>query len=82
MQAVLICSSTGAHAPQIEQAAAAGKHIFCEKPISHSLAAIDSALAAVDKAGVKLQVGFNRRFDSNFARVRQAVASGEIGTPA
>lgn len=81
VQAVLICSSTGAHAPQIEQAAAAGKHIFCEKPISHSLAAIDSALAAVDKAGVKLQVGFNRRFDSNFARVRQAVASGEIGTP-
>lgn len=81
VQAVLICSSTDTHAPLIEQAAAAGKHIFCEKPISHSLAAIDSALAAVDKAGVKLQIGFNRRFDSNFARVRQAVVSGEIGAP-
>lgn len=81
VQAVLICSSTDTHAPLIEQAAAAGKHIFCEKPVSHSLAAIDSALAAVDKAGVKLQIGFNRRFDSNFARVRQAVVSGEIGAP-
>ncbi|NWF83095.1 MAG: inositol 2-dehydrogenase, partial [Bryobacteraceae bacterium] len=81
VKAVLISSSTDTHAPLIEQAAAAGKHIFCEKPISHSLAAIDRALAAVDKAGVKLQIGFNRRFDSNFARVRQAVTSGEIGAP-
>jgi myo-inositol 2-dehydrogenase/D-chiro-inositol 1-dehydrogenase len=81
VKAVLICSSTDTHAPLIEQAAAAGKHIFCEKPIAHSLAAIDRALAAVDKAGVKLQIGFNRRFDSNFARVRHAVVSGEIGVP-
>ena len=63
------------------QAAKAGKHIFCEKPISLSLEKIDCSLAAVQAAGVKLQVGFNRRFDSNFMRVRQAVASGEIGTP-
>ena len=78
---VAICSSTDTHADLIVAAAAAGKHIFCEKPISLSLAEIDRALAAVAKAGVKLQVGFNRRFDSNFLRVRQAVASGEIGTP-
>ena len=46
-----------------------------------SLGEIDRALAAVKQAGVKLQIGFNRRFDANFARVRQAVVSGEIGTP-
>jgi myo-inositol 2-dehydrogenase/D-chiro-inositol 1-dehydrogenase len=81
VEAVLICSSTGTHAGLVVEAAQAGKHIFCEKPIDHSLAKIDRALAAVDKAGVKLQVGFNRRFDANFARVRRAVGSGEIGAP-
>lgn len=81
IEAVLICSSTNTHADLIVQAAQAGKHIFCEKPIAHSLNQIDRALAAVAQAGVKLQIGFNRRFDANFARVRQAVESGEIGTP-
>ena len=81
IQAVLICSSTDTHADLIVRAAQAGKHIFCEKPIAHSLAKIDSALAAVQQAGVKLQIGFNRRFDPNFARVRAAVTGGEIGTP-
>lgn len=81
VEAVLICSSTGTHADLVVEAAQAGKHIFCEKPIDHSLAKIDRALAAVVKAGVKLQIGFNRRFDANFARVRRAVASGEIGAP-
>jgi myo-inositol 2-dehydrogenase / D-chiro-inositol 1-dehydrogenase len=79
--AVLICSSTDTHAELIVQAARAGKHIFCEKPIAFSLHEIDRALAAVKSAGVNLQIGFNRRFDSNFARVREAVVSGEIGTP-
>ncbi len=82
IDAVLICSVTSTHAPFIEAAAAAGKHIFCEKPIALQLPQIDAALAAVAKAGVKLQIGFNRRFDANFARVRSAVASGEIGQPA
>jgi len=81
IDAVLICTSTDTHADLIERTAKAGKHIFCEKPIALELAKIDSALAAVKAAGVKLQVGFNRRFDSNFMRVRQAVASGEIGEP-
>ena len=81
VDAVLICSPTGTHAELIAQAARAGKQIFCEKPVALDLAKIDSALEAVAKAGVKLQIGFNRRFDSNFARVRQAVAGGEIGTP-
>lgn len=81
IDAVLICSSTDTHSELVIQAANAGKHIFCEKPVDLSLARIDAALDAVNKAGVKMQVGFNRRFDSNFARVRQAVLSGEIGEP-
>ena len=81
IEAVVICSSTDTHAQMIEEAAQAGKHIFCEKPIDHNLARIDQALAAVEKAGVKLQVGFNRRFDANYSRVRQAVQQGEIGEP-
>jgi myo-inositol 2-dehydrogenase/D-chiro-inositol 1-dehydrogenase len=81
IDAVLICSSTDTHADLVVEAAQAGKHIFCEKPVDHSLAKIDRALAAVAAAGVKLQIGFNRRFDPNFARVRQAVVSGEIGAP-
>lgn len=81
IDAVVICSPTDLHAAMIEEAAAAGKHIFCEKPIARTLKEIDKALDAVAKAGVKLQIGFNRRFDANFARVRQAIASGEIGEP-
>jgi myo-inositol 2-dehydrogenase / D-chiro-inositol 1-dehydrogenase len=81
VQAVVICSPTDTHAEIIQAAAAAGKHIFCEKPIDLDLARIDRTLAAVAKAGVALQLGFNRRFDPNFRRVRQAVAKGEIGTP-
>jgi len=81
IDAVLICSSTDTHADLVVEAARASKHVFCEKPIDHTLEKIDRALAEVNKAGVKLQVGFNRRFDSNFARVREAIASGEIGTP-
>ncbi len=80
IDAVLICSPTDTHADLVIRAAQAGKHIFCEKPIDHSLAKIDRALAAVEKAGVKFQVGFNRRFDANFMRVRKSVTSGEIGT--
>lgn len=81
IDAVLICSPTDTHADLVVRAAQAGKHIFCEKPIDHSLGKIDRALAAVETAGVKFQVGFNRRFDANFARVRKSVVSGEIGTP-
>jgi myo-inositol 2-dehydrogenase/D-chiro-inositol 1-dehydrogenase len=81
IEAVIICSSTDTHAWMIEEAAAARKHIFCEKPIDFDLAKIDRALEAVNKAGVKLQVGFNRRFDPNFKRVQEMVAAGKIGTP-
>ncbi|MCG8350515.1 MAG: inositol 2-dehydrogenase [Chloroflexales bacterium] len=81
IDAVLICSSTDTHAPLIIAAAQAGKHIFCEKPIALNLTDIDAALAAVERAGVKLQIGVNRRFDPNFKQVRELVAGGKIGTP-
>ena len=81
IDAVLICSATHTHATIIQQAAAAGKHVFCEKPIDHNLMVIDAALKAVEESGIKLQVGFNRRFDANYARVRRAIQNGEIGTP-
>ena len=79
--AVLICSPTATHAEFVMRAAGAGKHIFCEKPIDHSLPKIDQALREVSKCGVKFQVGFNRRFDANFARVRMAMEHNQIGTP-
>jgi myo-inositol 2-dehydrogenase/D-chiro-inositol 1-dehydrogenase len=81
IDAVLICSSTDTHAQLIEDAAQAGKQIFCEKPIALDLAKIDHALATVEQAGVKLQIGFNRRFDPNFSRVQAVVAAGEVGEP-
>ena len=81
IQAVLICSSTDTHAQIIKEAAAAGKHIFCEKPIDHDLQQIDEAIAAAGQAGVLLQIGFNRRFDASFRRLRDAVADNEIGQP-
>ncbi len=65
----------------LTRAAESGKHIFCEKPIDTKLAKIEEALAAVKKAGVKLQVGFVRRFDHNHKAVRDTVASGKPGKP-
>jgi myo-inositol 2-dehydrogenase / D-chiro-inositol 1-dehydrogenase len=79
IDAVAICSSTDTHADLMIEAANAGKHIFCEKPVDHSLAKIDKALDAVKKAGVKCQIGFNRRFDPNFKKIRELVKEGKIG---
>ena len=81
IEAVVISAPSQKHTRMIQDAAHAGKHIFCEKPIGLTLEEIDKALAAVKKAGVKLQIGFNRRFDPNFRRVRDEVAQGHIGTP-
>lgn len=81
LDAVLICSSTDTHAPFIIKAAQAGKHIFCEKPIAAELPQIDEALAGVESAGVKLMIGFNRRFDANAQRIKAAIERGEIGAP-
>ncbi len=81
IEAVAICSSTDTHSQIIQEAAAAGKHIFCEKPIDYDLARIHASLSAVKKAGVKFQIGFNRRFDPSFAKVRELVATGAVGEP-
>ena len=81
IDAVLVTAPTNTHVEISQAAAKAGKHIFCEKPIAFDLEQIDETLAIVEKAGVKFQVGFNRRFDASFKRVREAVASGEIGEP-
>ena len=81
VQAVLVCSSTDTHADLVIQAARAGKHIFCEKPLDLDLGRIDTVLAEVERAGVQLMLGFNRRFDPDFARVRALVASGAVGRP-
>ena len=81
VDAVAICSSTDTHARIVVEAAQAGKHVFCEKPIDFDLGKIDGALAAVEKAGVKFQIGFNRRFDPNFRKVRTMITEGKIGTP-
>lgn len=79
IDAVFICSSTDTHSPISIEAAKAGKHIFCEKPIDHDLDKIQEVLKAVKESGVKYQVGFNRRFDRNFKHVRDVVAGGGIG---
>jgi len=81
VKAVGICSSTDTHARLVIEAAAAGKAIFCEKPVSLDLAELDRALEAVAEARVPFQVGFNRRFDPSHESVRNAVASGSIGEP-
>lgn len=81
IDAVFICSSTDSHAELIMEAAKEGKHIFCEKPIHTEVSMIEKALEAVKKAGVKLQVGFVRRFDHNHKKVRDVVASGKLGKP-
>ncbi len=81
IEAVIICSSTDTHAQIIIEAAEAGKDIFCEKPIALEMEKIDRVLSVVDKAGVKLQVGFNRRFDPSFKKAKELVEAGKIGTP-
>ncbi|MCD6121938.1 MAG: inositol 2-dehydrogenase [Spirochaetales bacterium] len=81
IDAVVICTSTNTHAEIIEAAAEAGKDIFCEKPIALDIAKIDHALETVGRTGVKLQIGFNRRFDPNFLKIKKMVSAGEIGEP-
>lgn len=79
IDAVLICSSTDTHADISIEAIKAGKHVFCEKPISQDLAKIKEVMETLKGSNVKYQVGFNRRFDHNFEAVRAAVADGKIG---
>ncbi|MCL2105536.1 MAG: inositol 2-dehydrogenase [Oscillospiraceae bacterium] len=82
IDAVLICSSTDTHSAISLEAIAAGKHVFCEKPIDHDIGRIKEVLAALETEsakGLKYMVGFNRRFDHNFRALRAAVTSGQVG---
>lgn len=79
IHAVLICTPTDMHADQIEQAAKAGKAIFCEKPIDLSAGRVRACLKVVAEHNAKLMIGFNRRFDTHFADVRARIGAGEIG---
>jgi myo-inositol 2-dehydrogenase/D-chiro-inositol 1-dehydrogenase len=79
VEALIICTSTDTHADLSIAAAEAGKHIFCEKPIDLSIPKVKAAIGAAKKAGVLFQVGFNRRFDHNFVRIREYTLSGGIG---
>jgi len=79
VDAVAICTSTDTHVDLVVRAAQAGKAIFCEKPVSLNLAALDRAVAAVERAGVPFMVGFNRRFDPGHASVHDAVRRGVVG---
>lgn len=79
IDAVMICSPTNTHTDLIIEAARAGKQIFCEKPISFDIDQIMEALRVVKECGVKFQVGFNRRFDHNILRLKQAVDAGKVG---
>lgn len=81
VQAVVVTSPTGTHAEVIAAAAAAGKDIFSEKPLSQSLEACDMAMAVVKQAGVRLQMGFMRRFDPPYAAAYQKIQEGVIGKP-
>lgn len=81
IEAVFICSSPNTHVDLMIKSAKAGKQIFCEKPIDVDIRRVHDGLDAVKEAGVKLQIGFVRRFDHNHKKVRDTVASGKLGRP-
>ena len=81
VKAVVIASSTDTHADLIVRAAAAGKAIFCEKPVDLALARARACIDSVAKAGVLCMIGFQRRFDPTFSALKQRLDAGEIGDP-
>jgi myo-inositol 2-dehydrogenase / D-chiro-inositol 1-dehydrogenase len=81
IRAVIICSSTDTHADLIQRAAAAGKQIFCEKPVDLDLVRARACAHAVGRAGVVCVIGFQRRYDPTFAALKKRLVDGEIGEP-
>ncbi len=79
VEAVVVASPTHLHAQMVEAAAATGKHVFCEKPISQDLGRTYEVIEAVRAAGVKLQVGFQRRFDPDYRVAKERISGGHIG---
>ena len=81
IDAVVIATPTNTHSPIIKAAAAAGKHIFTEKPLALTVAACDEAITAVTEAGVKMQVAFMRRYDPAYMAAKKQIDAGAIGQP-
>lgn len=81
LDAVLVATSSSRHLEAIRTAAAAGRDILCEKPIALTIEDSRAAIAAADAAGVRLQVGFMRRWDADYARARERLRSGALGRP-
>jgi myo-inositol 2-dehydrogenase/D-chiro-inositol 1-dehydrogenase len=81
IEAGVITASSVAHAELVSAAASAGKAVFCEKPMGMTLEEVDRGITATTRAGVPLQVGFNRRFSADFASARRLIDDGTIGTP-
>ena len=79
VDAVWICSPSQYHADQIKACAAAGKHVFCEKPVATDLPETIEAINACNAAGIKLMTALQRRFDPNFTRVKKAIEDDEVG---
>ena len=79
IEAVIIATGHSAHGKHVEQAASAGKHIFCEKPFTLTRESAVSAASACEKAGVKLAVAFNRRFQPALIKIREMIDKGELG---
>ncbi len=81
VDAVVIATPTKTHHSLVIAAAAAGKAIFCEKPLALTVADTRTAIDAVTAAGVPLQVGFMRRFDATYVRAKALIDAGSIGEP-
>ncbi|MBL30670.1 MAG: inositol 2-dehydrogenase [Flavobacteriaceae bacterium] len=81
LDAVVISTPTHTHANYVETSARLGKHIFCEKPLDLNIQRVKDVLKVVDKSKVKLMIGFNRRFDNEFRKVKDSINNGEIGDP-
>ena len=79
IDAVMICTPTDLHADQVEQAAQAGKAIFCEKPIDLDVGRVRACLKVVERTGARMQIGFNRRFDREFVALRAQIEAGAVG---
>ncbi len=80
VDAVLIASSTDTHADWIERASAAGKAVFCEKPLDLDIRRAETCLDFVRRRGTPLFMGFNRRYDPSFARLKRESHSGAVGS--
>jgi myo-inositol 2-dehydrogenase/D-chiro-inositol 1-dehydrogenase len=80
VDALVIATATSGHAPLLGLAAAAGIPAFCEKPVALDLAIMDEVIDEVARAGILVQVGFQRRFDTGYRAAREAVVSGALGT--